>query len=236
MLKLKNIKPGSMIVDMDDILVYTTNLWFKSIMNKYNIFEPYINKAQIPKDYTYEKYFNYPLSRLKYTFSDWLLKKDLSIEDQLIARRFIMEAYLEIDNFYDKVQPTNLAAGLISMFNYKDFNFDKIYIVTRTFDEFTKSKTECIKRLFSPIIKDVSIIFVDPSERKSDAIKNIKNVSIIFDDELSNMYDYLDNCNDNIKNSIMMLPMCGYNMPFDKEYLKKAEEKNIIIRYYNYNE
>jgi len=237
MLKLGEVKPGSMVVDMDDILVYTTNLWFKYIMDNYEIFKPYLNEDVIPENYDYSTHFNYPLTRPCYMFTDWLLKEGLSVEDQLVGRRFIMEAYHEqVNYFYRTVISTPLVDSLISMFKYKNFNFDKIYIVTRTFDNFEKEKIECIKRLFAPIIKDVEIRFTDIGEKKSDVIKDIENVSIIFDDELSNIYDYLDNSGDNINNCVMMMPITGYNTPFDKEYENKAKDRNITLRYYNYND
>lgn len=237
MLKLGEVKPGSMVVDMDDVLVYTVNLWFKYIMDNYKIFKPYLNEDMIPENYNYDTHFNYPLSRPCYLFTDWLLKKDLSPEDELVGRRFIMEAYHEqVNYFYKSVTPTPLVESLITMFRYKKFKFDKIYVVTRTFDNFEQTKTDCIKRLFAPILKNVEIRFTDIGESKSDVIKDIENVSMIFDDELSNIYDYLDHSGKNIDNSIMMIPMTGYNTPFDREYEKKANERNIILRYYNYND
>ena len=234
MLKLGEVKPGSMIIDMDDVLVYTVNLWFKYIMDRYELFKSYLNEDVIPDNYDYITHFNYPLSRPTYLFTDWLLKKDLSMEDQLIGRRFIMEAYHEhINDFYKNVTATPLVDSIISMFKYKDFKFDKIYIVTRTLDNFEKEKTECIRRLFSPIINKVEIIFTEIGEKKSEAIKDIEKVSIIFDDELSNIYDYIDNCN-NIDNCIMMIPTTGYNVPFDNAYNEKIKKHNITVRYYNY--
>lgn len=236
MLKLNNIQPGSMIIDFDDVLVFTTNYWFKCIYDRLSIFEPYIDKLKIPSDYDYDKYFNYPMTRDTYYFADWLLKKDLDIENSLIGRRFIMEAYLEqYDQFYDKAIKTPLSNSLIYMYNYKDFKFDKIYIVTRTIDDFIKNKTKCIQEMFKSIVNNVEIIFVDLNEKKSDVVKDIPKISLIIDDELNNIYDYIDNLN-NIENAIMLLPITGYNTNISKEYLEKARNKKVNIQYYNYNE
>jgi hypothetical protein len=119
------------------------------------------------------------------------------------------------------------------MFNYNHFKFNKIYIVTRTFEEFMNAKKDCIKKLFLPIIKDVEIIFTGMTETKSESIKDIEKVSLIIDDELSNIYDYIDHSN-NIDNALVVIPMTGYNTPFSKEYLEKAKEKNLMIKYYNF--
>lgn len=238
MLKLGEIKPGSAIVDMDDVLVYTSNLWYKFIMDKYNIFEPYLDKDVSDNTlYNYKDYFNYPLTRPTYLFSDWLLKKDLSEVDRNIAIEFIFEAYKEhFVDFYDIVKPTNLVQGLNLLFGYKHFKIDRLYIVTRTLTGFESGKTKCIQRLFSPIINNVEILFLERFEKKSDVVKDIKNISLIIDDELHNIYDYMDNCNENINDSVIMLPLTGYNSPVDPKYLELAKKKNIIIQHYTYDD
>lgn len=234
MLKFEKLSKGSMVIDMDDVLVFTTNYWFKCIVDRYEIFKPYIKENIIPEDYDYDgKDFMYPMDRPTYYFADWLLKEDLSIEDNLIGRRFIMEAYLEQNEFYQRALSTPIVSPLIQALKSHWFTFDKLYVVTRTFDEKEKDKIKCIKYLFHQIIDQVEIIFVNANEKKSDAIKDIEKVSLIIDDELSNVYDYLDNC-DNIKNSTIMIPKAGYNSIIDKKYIKKAEDNNIILRHYDY--
>ena len=234
MLKFEKLSKGSMVIDMDDVLVFTTSLWFKSIVDKREIFEPYFKEGIIPKDYSYDdKDFYYPMTRPVYNFAEWLLKEDLSTEDELIGRRFIMEAYIEIHDLYQKVIPTPMVSSLINLFLAKNFNFDKLYVVTRTFEETEIDKINAIKFLFHTIVKDVEIIIVEPLEKKSDAIKDIKKVALIIDDELSNIYDYIVN-SENIDDCVSMIPKTGYNKDFDKEYLKKAEDRNIIVQYYEY--
>jgi len=233
MLKLGNVKKGSIVVDMDDVLTYTTNLWFYCVMNNKNLLTK-IKPEVIPLNYNYNDFFNYPLiSRPTYLFSDWLLKESLTEKEKQAAMQDILKVYLnESDNFYKEVITTRLGEFIPTLFKYKHFNFDKVYVVTRTFDIYTDAKIKCIKRILGPIIENVEILFVDINEKKSDVIKDIENISIIVDDELSNMYDYLDNSGDNINDCIMLIPLYSYNSIFDPAYLEKATKRNIMVEYY----
>ncbi|MCQ2738511.1 MAG: hypothetical protein MJ224_07880 [archaeon] len=236
MLKLDttSIKTGTIVLDMDDVLAFTTSYWFKLIYDRLDVFEPVINKNMIPDDYEYNKDIYYPMERPTYYFADWLLKNNLTTDEELFGRKCIMDIFISNNNIYDYISPAPIIPSIIDMFNNKSFKFDKICIVTRSFDEHYLSKTAFIKRNFASIIDNVEILFTDIDEKKSDVIKNIEHVSLIIDDELSNIYDYIDNST-NIEGSTILIPRTGYNQDISKEYLKKANDKKISVNYYSYN-
>ena len=232
MTKFNNIEKGNIIVDMDDVLVFTTSLWFANLYIHQNRYKSFCKKDIFPILFDIDRDFMYPLTRPTYYFNDWLLDESLSDEEKKDIGDLIFKEYTEDKTFYDRVDPTPLVGSLISLVKSKNFKIDKLYVVTRTVEGQEKTKLECIKRIFAPIINKVETIIVDLNEKKSDAIKDIKNIRLIIDDELKNIYDYIDNTDCN--GSIMMIPIAGYNIHFDKEYIKKSEEKNISVQYYNY--
>jgi len=226
-----NGKKGVAVVDMDDVLTYTTDLWFKYIYDKKEILEKYIDFNKIPSAYSYEIDPHFPLRRPCYNFAEWLLKKDLSPEDELIGRRFIMEAYLEQPDFYKDVKINEkIVETLTGLIKFKRMEVTGICVVTKTFSEFEEAKSDCIKKMFSTVIDKTSIRFVEILEKKSDAIKDIDCVAVIYEDELSNVYDYILNSS-NAENSIIMIPLTGYNCNFDKRYEKLAKSKGIYLKY-----
>lgn len=69
------------------------------------------------------------------------------------------------------------------------------------------------------------------TDKKSDVIKELNDVSHIYEDEIDNIVDIVDNC-PNLNNMIISVPKYGYNMTIPEETIKKAAERDIdIIRY-----
>lgn len=233
MIKFNNIKSANFVVDMDDVIVFTTSLWFGKICTHRDLFEPYFKKDIIPKDYDYERYYAYPLLRSEFYFKDWLINPNISKDKIEYINNLILDILRKDPDFYSQVDPTPIVPALISMVKYKGFKVNKLYIVTRSYDENIQSKKKCIQKIFAPIIDKVEIIIVEPNEKKSDAIKDIPDVRLIIDDELSNIYDYIDNSN--LNQTKIIIPRTGYNINFTKEYIDKAEEKKLDIEYYTFN-
>ena len=77
----------------------------------------------------------------------------------------------------------------------------------------------------------VTIYELEAGEKKSDVIKELNDVSHIYEDEIDNIVDIVDNC-PNLNNMIISVPKYGYNMTIPEETIKKAAERDIdIIRY-----
>ena len=77
----------------------------------------------------------------------------------------------------------------------------------------------------------VTIYELEAGDKKSDVIKELNDVSHIYEDEIDNIVDIVDNC-PNLNNMIISVPKYGYNMTIPEETIKKAAERDIdIIRY-----
>ena len=237
---LVNKMEGTIVVDVDDVIIYTTPLWFKRIMDNLDYMDYYLNDEWIPKNYNYQKDFNYPYIRPTYMFNDWLLRKDLSKEDYEEGSKYIMDFHFN-NNFYfdNNLKFTKLAESLCQLVKFSAYQLTKIIFVTRVPDinnkELQNQKIKVLQNYFSNILQNIEIIIVDKNEKKSDIVKEYKNISAIFDDELWNIYDYIDNCN-NLEGCTFMIPYTNYNINFSTDYLKKAHDKNAIVKYYKYND
>lgn len=234
---------GTIILDVDDVLFYTTSLWFhKIIEEKFEILAPYLNMNVFSfdfNDYSYDKYFLFNYNRKDYLFSDWLLKKDLTEEQKKFAIAEIFNCYE--NNFYlnPLLRETELTRTIRHLGKSRQMNIDKIVLVTRTTDNSKEDKLTLLKNTFNNIKNKVEIILVQPHEKKSEAIKEYENISIIIDDELRNVYDYIDN-GENVKDCSILIPSYAYNceyynedIHFDSNMEEKAKEKNIDVCYYH---
>jgi hypothetical protein len=242
---LVNKMEGTLIIDVDDVIVYTTPCWFKRIMDNFEDFDYYLNDDMIPnfpENYNYynKENFMYPYTRTTYMFNDWLLRKNLSKEDFEEGSKMLMDLHCNNDFYLDfDLKFTQLADALKTLVRFSAYKFTKIVFVTRVPDATNKNlkeqKIKMLKDYFSDILKNIEIIIVDKFEKKSDVVKEYKNISAIYDDELFNIYDYIDNLN-NIEGCTFMIPFTNYNMNFSTDYLKKAHDKNAIVKYYKYND
>lgn len=230
------------IVDVDDVIFYTTSLWYDRIFLNPGKFKEYVDPDKIILPYNYEKDFLKIYDRECYYLSDYILKKDLSPEKKKEGEKAIMDIYLK-DSFYNsnKLLPASILFYIKKLLQYKELGINKVVFVTRTFPEHSKSKVEIIRDYFKDVMSDIDIIIVEPNEKKSDVIEEYNDIALIFDDELKNILDYLENSK-HIKYAQFMIPEYGYNSmnnPNNKEIIEKiiklAEESNNTIQYYKPN-
>ena len=132
--------------------------------------------------------------------------------------------------FYDDLQPTPLGRALATFAVNKSVK--KISIITRNLYESSgKSKMKFLQRLFHSSMDKVTIYELEAGDKKSDIIKEFDDVSHIFEDEISNIVDIVENC-PNLSNAIISVPKYGYNVEIPMDTLKKADERDIeILRY-----
>lgn len=234
---------GTVILDVDDVLFYTTSLWFhKIIEEKFEKIASYLDMSVFDfkfQDYTYEKFLMYNYNRKKYLFSDWLCRKDLTEEQKNFVISEIFECYENDFYLNPLLKETELTNSIRHLGRSRQMNVDKIVLVTRTTDKNKDDKLKLLRNTFNNIKSKVEIILVKPHEKKSEAIQEYDNISLIIDDELKNIYDYINN-GENVKDCSILIPAYGYNcivlnndIIFDKEVEEKAKEKNISINYYN---
>lgn len=219
------ILDANLIVDCDEILVNISPKWAKLIDDNEHVFGKYLDTSKIkPVKNDIKELTKLVLTRDKFYLTDWLKREDVDEIPQDIINKF-MSLY-DQDGFYYDLPLTKMAIGLNKLAYH--YSVRKIYVVTRCASEKNyKSKQELIKSLF-PSSK-LEIIKIGKDEKKSSCLKNINiENGFVFEDEISNIVDYLDNgltkCN-------IYVPMLGYNKP-TAELLDKVELSNVCLLYY----
>jgi hypothetical protein len=220
-------KPVNIITDCDEILTNISPLWVKKIHDdKSGFFEKYFNRKET-FDHNNPEDIKFVLSRNEFHLNKWMLKKDLKLTDEetkLLFEKFY--ALYDNDEFYEECVPTQMCEGIYKMSQQRFVN--KIYVVTRT-SEGTKEGKRRFIETFIPSDK-VEIIFVGRNEKKSDYIKELDNVALIMEDELSNIHDIVDNCK-HLSEVDLYIPYTGYNKP-DADFFDKMNENKFKAIYY----
>ena len=221
-----------LVVDCDEVLVRISPKWVYKmhLPENYPVFEEHL---QVSKKFDLEKHYDLIMMRDTFQLYDWL-KRDY------IEGEFSQSEILEIKDrclsmyddpeFYDDLQPTPLGRALSTFAVNKSVK--KISIITRNLYESSgKSKMKFLQRLFHSSMDKVTIYELEAGDKKSDIIKEFDDVSHIFEDEVSNIIDIVDNCT-NLSNAIISVPKYGYNVEIPMDTLKKADERDIeILRY-----
>lgn len=221
-----------MVIDCDEVLVRISPkwVWKMHLPENYPIFEEHL---QVSKKFDLEKHYDVIMGRTKFQVYEWLKRECIDSEVSQSEILEIKEKCLRLyddPTFYDDLKPTALGDSLATLANNR--NVEKISIVTRNLYESSgKSKTRFIQRLFKSSMDKVTIYELEAGDKKSDVIKELNDVSHIYEDEIDNIIDIVDNC-PNLSNMIISVPKYGYNMTIPEETIKKAAERDIdIIRY-----
>lgn len=225
---IKNIiHPANIICDCDEILCNIAPLWVKRMIDNKEKFNHYFD-LDILEGLSEDELYNNIMERPNFYINLWLKRKDVQItEDELNT---LMEEYINLydtDDFYSNLEPTDLAINLTKIC-YTTM-VKKVYVVTRCTEKNLRIKKEFIESI---IPKSKLEILVVPSDaKKSDYVNGIDMTKgIIFEDELKNINDYLDNCQ-GLNEVNIYVPLLGYNQPTQDLY-DKCKEKNVEIIYY----
>lgn len=230
----KSIQKSNMVIDCDEVLVHIAPKWI-SLMHTEDNFDYFNQFYKLSKNFDIEKHHEYILQRKKYYIDEWLIRKD-------VLEKFTIEEYNEGRNelkklydgdFYNDLQSTNLANSIA--ISARTPMVKKITIVSKTCENkngLEKSKTKFLRNLFNDANKKVDIKIIDYNDKKSDVINKLDKIDFIYEDDLNNVKDIIDNCGDNINNSFIYIPSYGYNNDLSKKYIDKATKKGIEIKYY----
>lgn len=238
--RLAKLENNIAVIDVDDVLFFTTSLWFDRVMHCEELLEyakPEFKKLKETYEYTKDFFYNY--KRDKYLFSDWILREDLTEDERTKATDMILNLMKE-NNFYqdDKLKATPLVSALRSMAAFPSINITKYMFVTRTLDGTKDDKIELLKFYFAPILNKIEICLVPRFENKANLLGDCEShIRLIIDDEFSNIFDYLKGCK-NLSDCIILLPETGYNSKLSAEEWNEigelTKDRNIEINHYSY--
>lgn len=222
-----NFKQKECIIvsDFDDVLTYIAPKWFKKIMENKEYFKKFLN---LPENFSPNQANNI-LYRNEFYLDRFLLKK-LPFDEKELEECFkkLNDIYIEDPNFYDDLLPSAIARSLSITLGQSMVK--KLYIVTRSVESNFDSKQALIQRMFASNMNKVEVVFIDKNEKKSDFIKTLSRVDLLIDDELKNIYDILENC-ENVRNADIYIPSMGYNKP-TKKLRELVESTQNTLTYY----
>lgn len=221
------ILDANLVVDCDEILYNISPKWCKLIYENKEIFKKYFRIDVLERAINEgENFDDIILSRDKFYLNEWLKKDDIEKLPEEIFKKF-MELY-DTEDYYDDLKPTAMGIG-IGRLSYSP-QVKKVYVLTRHMHESNReSKLRAIRGLF-PSHK-LEIRTIGAGEKKSDVIKDVDvSNGFIFDDEISNIKDYLKNA-ENVTHCNICLPILGYNQP-DDEIIKLLEEREVCLLTY----
>ncbi len=212
-----------LVADVDEIIVNITPKWVKRIYEHRDYFDQVFN---LDEKYVYEDQYLKVLYRPDYFINNWLLKPELrssiTRKQKINIIKHMNEIY-DTEDFYDDLEPTSLGMTLANILNYnaKDL-VDKLVIISKVVgDKSADSKVRFLKELFTGNNNKVDIYLVDNNEKKSDALKVLKekelnSIASVYEDEPSNIADLV--MNGNLNNTQIYMPSFNYNRPNKKFY------------------
>lgn len=217
----------NLIVDCDEILCNICPKWVKKLYEKKEDFKDVFDFSKIEKVICDDiQYKNLIMGREIGNLETWLLKEGVIIDEK--HNNLFHQCY-EVEDFYEDLPLTKMGVG-ISRLSLQNA-VKKVYVITKVRGDNPnlKSKIPFIKSLFP---KDKLEIIVVPLEgKKSDYIKNINiRNGFIFEDDLNNVHDYLDN---GVNHCNIYIPRLGYNLPTVNLY-EKSTDADVCITYYEY--
>ena len=190
--------------DCDDVLVNTAGKWVRHILSDDSIV------SQIPEENLKKVLQAHPMNREEFDITthfgggDWLTES---------LKKKMLDKYFHDATFYDDLNPSVYAAGLIGM--AQAGIVESIWVITSCVDlkyPVTASKVVFLNRLFGELKMTVPVhyVFTEKGETKADAIKakDIRYNSFV-DDHLSNIIDVVKNTPSEGKE--FLIPRYRYN-------------------------
>ena len=222
---------GTILVDMDDVLVRISPKFYSAIRKNWAHYSPWFMDYGMMSP---EKVMDRPV----FTMEGWLMKPEfLSDLDQYKAIREVIYRHFAADFFsqdvYSDLEPTKLAKDILmnDALLARD-EIKKIYILTRypaEVPEMLQSKKDFCARFFRN--KKIEMLPVPLYNTKAQAVTAAGiHWDLLIDDELSNIVDFIDHSD--ISGKEIMIPRYGYNKMSD--LLKYSiEGKGAAYSYYD---
>lgn len=225
-MRANDIPPVNLVVDCDEVLFEISTKWIKKLIELNDPeLEEWLNLTIARKilNNSGEKALrDYVLIRKEF-YLNKAFCKDITKMTPANTDKFF--SVYDTEDFYDDIEPTKIAITLGS--SIYNIMINHIYIVTRSSDINYPSKERALTGLFNNTKS--TILRLNMNEKKSDII-NKNNIdltkAIIYEDELSNIEDYIRNCN--VNETTFYIPEYGYNKPSD-ELIKLAENNKCSL-------
>lgn len=219
------------VADCDEVLTYISPIWYKFMVDNYNYYGKYFN---LDKDFDLDRDFGKILAR-KCFYLEREYAKVKSGEgnkaQEIGIPKQILEDYMELINFEDfypkYCKPSIMAKSLKNL--CESSYVTEFHIVSRSLTNNSKGKIKFLSNIFDTIKDKMTIHILDLNEKKSDVINTLGHVDAIFEDELSNIRDIIENCNPCMD---LYVPKLGYNK-MDEYYIYNASLREISLINYN---
>lgn len=222
----------NVVLDIDEVLTYISPPWMALMSQNYDYFSKYMDipqkfnmehdsiKVLLRTEFYLEKSFGKPCltdGSLSQTEIDEFKKNYMSLYDN--------------DSFYTKLcKPTKMFMVIKELMLTKYFN--KVYFVSRCTGNNTTGKMDFIEStLGKEAMKLAEFHLLGINEKKSDYIKSLPLVDVIYDDELKNVIDIMENVPMSDRGIDIKIPLHGYNIPRE-EIFELAEKTGYGIQYY----
>lgn len=223
------IQNCNLIVDCDEILVNISPKWVRGIVEKRDIFEPYLDLTEVDKALLRGEipFKNLVMNRPEYYLNKWLKRPDVDEMPEEIFEEFMKIHHTK--GFYEDLNLTKMGVAIGQLTNHP--SVIKTYVVSKIGRGAVETCLDSKTRLIQSIIPNqkLEIIYVPAEEKKSDYIVSIdiKN-GFIFDDENRNLLDYLES---GVSECNFYIPRLGYNRP-PMRLLEMADENKVSVSYY----
>ena len=225
-------KKLNMVIDVDEVLTCISPVWIGLLSKDYDYYNKYM---MLPENYDINRDFNKVLLRnnfyLEVAYGKPCLKDGSLSKDEIDNFMKNYFALYDHDTFYTKLcRPTKMFHALKGLIGSCYVN--KAHIVSRCFEHNRKGKTEFIEKfLGKELMKNVELHYLSTGEQKSDYIKELGNIDVIYDDELKNVIDIMKNVPMNERGTDIYNPLYGYNLP-NPELFELSESSGYNIQYY----
>ena len=225
-------KKINIVFDVDEILTCISPVWVSIMFKNRDYFGKYLN---LPENFDLVRDFDEILKR-KYFYLELSYGKNC-LTDGSISEKELLDfkknyfSIIDNDDFYTKLcKPTKLFRAMkqLMMSNW----ISNAYIVSRCLPHNKQGKLDFLEmNLGKDLFSKVKIHLLDLDEKKSDYVKSLEKVDVIFDDEISNVIDIMRNAPMKDNGTDIYIPLYGYNLP-NTEVFDLTESSGYRIQYY----
>ena len=217
-----NNKKGTIIMDMDEVLVNISPALYRSIRLKWPRFSPFFKDLGPLSD---KEIFN----REEFEIIKWLIKDDVKEDPLIVAylRSLLFTEFFNTD-IYKNLTPTHFAqVTLMNDAFIENSAIDKVFILSRVVPgakQMTDSKLAFINHFFPN--KKIHPIFIEEGTKGEAINKHGIDFSLLVDDEIMNILSIVNEVD--ISGKEFLVPSMGYNK-IHQSTLTLIRNKNATI-------